>query len=63
VEVELIEAGHCPHDEAPAIVNERLQKFVERSVLSRMYRPPGTNGGGGTESFADAVVAAAVADG
>ena len=28
VEVQLLDAGHCPHDEVPHLVNEGLLKFM-----------------------------------
>jgi len=30
VEVELLDAGHCPHDEVPHLVNEGLLKFMNK---------------------------------
>ncbi|EFJ50097.1 hypothetical protein VOLCADRAFT_89124 [Volvox carteri f. nagariensis] len=33
VEVELLQAGHCPHDEVPEQVNEALLRFIRTSVL------------------------------
>ena len=32
VEVRLVQAGHCPHDEAPALVNAALLDFVSSRV-------------------------------
>ena len=34
VEVELLDAGHCPHDELPAAVNAALLCFIESRVLA-----------------------------
>ncbi|GIL51391.1 hypothetical protein Vafri_7390 [Volvox africanus] len=33
VQVELLQAGHCPHDEVPEQVNEGLLHFIRTSVL------------------------------
>jgi len=30
VEVQLLDAGHCPHDEVPHLVNEGLLKFMNK---------------------------------
>ena len=38
VDVKLLNAGHCPHDEAPAAVNEALLEFLScRSSIRAMY--------------------------
>jgi len=34
VKVELLKAGHCPHDESPAEVNAALLRFIETRVLA-----------------------------
>lgn len=40
VDVKLLNAGHCPHDEAPAAVNEALLEFLSaRSVPSPAQAP------------------------
>lgn len=33
VEVKLLQAGHCPHDEAPAAVNAALLEFLEARAV------------------------------
>lgn len=33
VRVQLLDAGHCPHDEAPAAVNAGLLEFLEPITL------------------------------
>ena len=33
VSVTLLEAGHCPHDEVPELVNAELLRFMEDTVL------------------------------
>ena len=35
VEVQLLQAGHCPHDEAPALVNAALLEFVRSRIEDR----------------------------
>lgn len=35
VEVELLEAGHCPHDEVPLAVNQALGKWIRRLGTDR----------------------------
>ncbi len=32
VEVQLVQAGHCPHDEVPALVNAALLEFLQSRV-------------------------------
>ncbi|KAG2443194.1 hypothetical protein HYH02_009271 [Chlamydomonas schloesseri] len=55
VEVVLLQAGHCPHDEVPDQVNEALLGFIRRSVLPRhgLAAPAGTQqagpGAGGSQ--------------
>ena len=39
VQVQLLDAGHCPHDEVPHIVNERLLQFVNKVTSSEEQRP------------------------
>lgn len=34
VKVELLNAGHCPHDESPAEVNAALLRFIKTRVLA-----------------------------
>eukprot|EP00208_Stichococcus_sp_RCC1054_P008027 CAMPEP_0206150500 /NCGR_PEP_ID=MMETSP1473-20131121/38333_1 /ASSEMBLY_ACC=CAM_ASM_001109 /TAXON_ID=1461547 /ORGANISM="Stichococcus sp, Strain RCC1054" /LENGTH=795 /DNA_ID=CAMNT_0053548005 /DNA_START=103 /DNA_END=2489 /DNA_ORIENTATION=+ len=48
VELQLVEAGHCPHDEAPAAVNAALLAFLEGLSLD----------GPGTAPAAEALLAA-----
>jgi hypothetical protein len=33
-----IQAGHCPHDEQPELVNQALLEFVEQMVMPSMQR-------------------------
>lgn len=33
VSVQMLEAGHCPHDERPDLVNAGIVKFVEEKVM------------------------------
>ena len=30
MEVQLLDAGHCPHDEVPHLVNEGLLRFMNK---------------------------------
>lgn len=39
-----INAGHCPHDEAPAEVNRALLEFVEQMVLPAQQQQQGQQG-------------------
>ena len=34
VEVALLEGGHCPHDEVPALVNARLRAFLDETAAA-----------------------------
>jgi pimeloyl-ACP methyl ester carboxylesterase len=34
VRVELLQAGHCPHDEAPEAVNRALLQFMAQDVMA-----------------------------
>ena len=34
-----MQAGHCPHDEAPVLVNEALLDFVRSRVAARWKQP------------------------
>ncbi len=38
VEVQLLDAGHCPHDEVPHLVNEGLLTFMKK-VMSCSEQP------------------------
>ena len=38
VEVQLLDAGHCPHDEVPHLVNKSLLSFM-RKVVSAEEKP------------------------
>jgi hypothetical protein len=38
VDVKLLNAGHCPHDEAPTAVNEALLEFLSARSLPRLAR-------------------------
>ena len=40
VEVQLVQAGHCPHDEAPALVNAALVDFLQSRVEARSAGQP-----------------------
>lgn len=60
IEVVLLDAGHCPHDEVPAEVAERIAVFAERC-----FESSGGGGGGGgrgssesSESESEAAVVA-----
>mmetsp|Transcript_29426 Transcript_29426/g.44901 ORF Transcript_29426/g.44901 Transcript_29426/m.44901 type:complete len:354 (+) Transcript_29426:42-1103(+) len=33
-----IQAGHCPHDEAPEAVNEAIREFMETSIIGRQQK-------------------------
>ncbi|GLC43944.1 hypothetical protein PLESTB_000212500 [Pleodorina starrii] len=55
VQVQLLQAGHCPHDEVPEQVNEALLGFIRRSVL---LGDPEGRGEGGEGSGAGVAVAA-----
>jgi pimeloyl-ACP methyl ester carboxylesterase len=33
VDVKMLNAGHCPHDEAPEIVNEALLEFLSARAV------------------------------
>ena len=35
VEVELLDAGHCPHDEVPHLVNRSLLDFMQKVAQSQ----------------------------
>ncbi len=39
VEVQLVQAGHCPHDEAPSLVNAALLDFVRHRVEAGQEQP------------------------
>ncbi len=39
VEVQLVQAGHCPHDEAPALVNAALVEFLSSRVKEGRGQP------------------------
>ena len=32
VRVQMLDAGHCPHDEVPHVVNDGLLNFMEKTV-------------------------------
>lgn len=38
VEVELLDAGHCPHDEVPHLVNYSLLQFMQQQAVMRDLR-------------------------
>ena len=40
VEVQLVQAGHCPHDEAPTLVNAALVDFLRSRVEARSAGQP-----------------------
>ena len=44
VEVELLDAGHCPHDEVPHLVNKSLLNFMQKieSEQAATVTGPGT---------------------
>jgi len=52
VKVVLLQAGHCPHDEVPHLVNRALLRFIEQEVLTSSSRggSPGPSSRGGTRS-------------
>ncbi len=35
VEVSTLQAGHCPHDEVPDLVNRELQRWIEQTILAK----------------------------
>ncbi len=39
VEVQLVQAGHCPHDEAPTLVNAALEEFLSSRVKASPGQP------------------------
>ena len=39
VEVRLVQAGHCPHDEAPTLVNAALLDFLRGRVEATPGQP------------------------
>ena len=42
--IALKNAGHCPHDEAPELVNPLLQEFLQRVKLDQSAVNNDTNG-------------------
>ena len=36
VQVELLQAGHCPHDEVPEQVNKAIINFVRERIMEKM---------------------------
>ena len=39
VEVKLVQAGHCPHDETPTLVNAALLDFLRSRVPASTEQP------------------------
>ena len=33
VDMVLVDAGHCPHDEQPGLINREILKFVEGKIM------------------------------
>ena len=55
VKLVLLQAGHCPHDEVPHLVNRALLRFIEQEVLTSSSRggspgPSRSSSRGGTRS-------------
>jgi hypothetical protein len=56
VKLVLLQAGHCPHDEVPHLVNRALLQFIEQQVSNSSSSRGGSPGGsrsssrGGTRS-------------
>eukprot|EP00210_Caulerpa_lentillifera_P003151 g3011.t1 len=38
ITVEIIQAGHCPHDEIPEAINSRIMSFLDHVLLSKVLK-------------------------
>ena len=41
----LVEAGHCPHDEQPGLINKEILKFVEGKIIPSLTASLNTEAG------------------
>jgi hypothetical protein len=52
-----IQAGHCPHDEQPELVNHALLEFVEQMVMPSMQCSNGSSSSSSSAAELPAVTA------
>lgn len=58
-----LDAGHCPHDEVPEVVNSHIVSFIRGAVVASLERGGGASGndGGGSDGAGVAAAGAAAA--
>lgn len=56
-----LDAGHCPHDEVPELVNSHLVRFIKDTVVPSMAQSSGGAAAGSDSSGVAAAGSAAAA--